>query len=969
MVNKMKRVLAILLAICLTAGMLTFQASASDNSVQIIEVGGSNPASGRNSDGVSVSKTIKPTDKENYFDITLNVSTTKRVDEIYKEQDIAVVLVMDISNTMNEKFSNTNTSRYDAAISAAETFINTFAAHSNGTTANRKLGFVAFNTHGHEIFSMSNCTTTKQANSLIKEMKDDTAKIINQANYSASHERFTNMEAGLKMAKAMLDGAKIDNQYIIFLSDGFPTTYVRTGYIGWDPYMDSSSYTDFDSKTKNDWANLNKKVGADGYFYNQKTGKPVTYGTSYSDKAADKAQAMASKIKKSATIFVVGVDVDGQSITKYENADKNRADKSFSVIDAYSGSGYHIGGKSASNFKTWLKNKIGSGHYYESTSVKELQEVYNNIFAQIKAFTENEVEASWVIKDAMNDTTPKVIEFLNFYTKSGAISNPKTKLTGKAEQNGENTATFANDSINWDMKNSGFTTSKSGNTTYYNYSLTYRVRLKNELAGFVEGQDYKTNGPTSLTYRVRDNDKLSDEKTIPFPIPEVEGYLGDLEFTKLNAKDGKGLAGAQFTLAHNHDCPVCEGTVRIADMTATSDADGKVSIRNIPSGHSYTLTESRTPDGFVTNTETYAVVVSYGTVTVNGKAAADIVNTPVIQPTSLALRAVKLLDGATPETNEFVFQLKDAEGNVLQSVNNSGSNVEFAPIEYTEAGTYTYTIVEAAGDNEGIIYDAAEFTVTVQVSETDNGLAAVLLSTVRPVFNNATKDTPPPPPPPPRAPEIYVDVIRLEAMKLLDGNAPADGMFTFELRNAQGRVIATARNRGMAVSFPAITVATMGTSVYTIAEVRGNDDGIVYDETVWVITVEASMTFNEDGDIFIHANVVGVSANGEEYPAGTIPTFYNETAEEPEDPIDPPEDPVDPPEDPVDPPVEPNDPPVDPADPVEDPEEPIEIEDPEVPLADVPETGSIAVVWMVLSGVSAAGLIGLGVTCKKKEDE
>ena len=142
MVNKMKRVLAILLAICLTAGMLTFQASASDNSVQIIEVGGSNPASGRNSDGASVSKTIKPTDKENYFDITLNVSTTKRVDEIYKEQDIAVVLVMDISNTMNEKFSNTNTSRYDAAISAAETFINTFAAHSNGTTANRKLGFV-----------------------------------------------------------------------------------------------------------------------------------------------------------------------------------------------------------------------------------------------------------------------------------------------------------------------------------------------------------------------------------------------------------------------------------------------------------------------------------------------------------------------------------------------------------------------------------------------------------------------------------------------------------------------------------------------------------------------------------------------------------------------------------------------------------------------------------------------------------
>ena len=82
------------------------------------------------------------------------------------------------------------------------------------------------------------------------------------------------------------------------------------------------------------------------------------------------------------------------------------------------------------------------------------------------------------------------------------------------------------------------------------------------------------------------------------------------------------------------------------------------------------------------------------------------------------------------------------------------------------------------------------------------------------------------------------------------------------------------------------------------------------------------------------------------------------------DPVEP--DPVEP--DPVEPdPVEPD--PVEP-DPVEpDPEDPIDIPDDDVPLADVPQTGDLSVLWMAMSGASAAGLIGLGVTRKKKDEE
>ena len=63
---------------------------------QIKYVGGKASA-----DGVKISKTISKSNLENYFDITLTVETTSKIEEITKAQDLAVVLVMDISNTMN----------------------------------------------------------------------------------------------------------------------------------------------------------------------------------------------------------------------------------------------------------------------------------------------------------------------------------------------------------------------------------------------------------------------------------------------------------------------------------------------------------------------------------------------------------------------------------------------------------------------------------------------------------------------------------------------------------------------------------------------------------------------------------------------------------------------------------------------------------------------------------------------------
>ena len=53
----------------------------------------------------------------------------------------------------------------------------------------------------------------------------------------------------------------------------------RDDYAGYNPYCSSGT------------------IGKDGVFYDQKTGRYCDYGTSYSDKGAERAQTMAAAIK------------------------------------------------------------------------------------------------------------------------------------------------------------------------------------------------------------------------------------------------------------------------------------------------------------------------------------------------------------------------------------------------------------------------------------------------------------------------------------------------------------------------------------------------------------------------------------------------------------------------------------------------------------------------------------------------
>ena len=115
--------------------------------------------------------------------------------------------------------------------------------------------------------------------------------------------------------------------------------------------------------------------------------------------------------------------------------------------------------------------------------------------------------------------------------------------------------------------------------------------------------------------------------------------------------------------------------------------------------------------------------------------------------------------------------------------------------------------------------------------------------------------------------------LNLTAKKTLDGNAPGVKTFSFTLKKGDTEVD-TAVNNNSNISFKELTFKEAGTYTYTISEVKGTDDDITYDETVYtvevVVTKEgnalvATPTYKKAGEVVqeaVFANTTKESGNG-----------------------------------------------------------------------------------------------------------
>ena len=658
---------------------------------------------------------------------------------------MAVVLVMDISNTMNYGLTSETTTgdtRLCVAKSSAIDFINKFYDYSKNSNAVRQIGLVTFNKDSNDVFNgLRNVKTQSNVDDLNNEINKITAP-------SGVDIKWTNMESGLKRAKNLLASSSVKNKYIIFLTDGLPTTYIKSGYEGYIPLKsDHTKYSEH-------------RVGN---FYNYEIDVPIGdkdwSGTNYSDLGARRAEELALNIKNSGIkIYSIGVGITGQYTLYHLQYNDNGSHANTVDTDTeernyiyYSNNGYKIPryysvlpgvdvpSKNAttnssvkakyddtSYYKTWLSEYIGSDnlgtnekkrkYYYDSDNKEALENAYKQIFEDIKEMTSQEINASWVAEDPMNASgQTSNIQFVGLYDDN---MNLKDKLN-IANDGESDTASYNEDkdTISWNLKNSTRTEIKKQENgkevTYYKYEVKYRIRLENELSDFIKDKNYATNGKTYLDYVIIENingvNVRTDLKTIDFPIPEVNGYLGELTFNKISNYGNMPLNGITFRLVHDSNCP-CTAERKHIDENYHMDSisnNGVVTFNNIPSGHSYKLYEVSS-DGLheVDNTQ-YEVNVSYGVTTTNIQN-----NTIINKHIRKNLSIEKLVQGI--ETNkEFTFELTATyNGSPLVGKYNIEKNGVTSEIEFIDGKT-TFTLKS----NEKIIIKDLPLNINYTIKE------------------------------------------------------------------------------------------------------------------------------------------------------------------------------------------------------------------------------------------------------------
>ena len=126
-------------------------------------------------------------------------------------------------------------------------------------------------------------------------------------------------------------------------------------------------------------------------------------------------------------------------------------------------------------------------------------------------------------------------------------------------------------------------------------------------------------------------------------------------------------------------------------------------------------------------------------------------------PVEVEFNFTKRLEGRELKANEFSFVLKNAAGEVVETVtNDAAGNVKFKALEFKKGqeGVHNYTVEEVAGTDATVTYDTMKAAVKVTVSH--DGTAKVLVATVGEIADKEFNNRVTPPEEPKFQPEKYV---------------------------------------------------------------------------------------------------------------------------------------------------------------------------------------------------------------------
>ena len=423
---------------------------------------------------------------------------------------------------------------------------------------------------------------------------------------------------------------------------------------------------------------------------------------------------------------------------------------------------------------------------------------------------------------------------------------------------------------------------------------------------------------TTITYTVKDVDHAGRLKVVDKTITRSDGKTANgIRFDNTYNPQGVGctLGGVKtiinadtatnriprdgeftFALTSHDGAPMPEGSkdgVKTVANTGTGFSFGRMDYDK-PGTYVYTVTEQAGRDPTIGySTQAYDVTV---TVTDQGgmlsasvdRQATDVRfdNTYTPTPVDVTVKADKHLAGRDLNDGEFAAELKDSDGNLLQTkrfarvprdaqsdkatdVREGEGTLEFDKLTFDRAGVYTYTVTEQDGNLGDVTYDRTVHTVTVTVTEDTKShklAASVAYSNGKAseksiLFQNTYQPG-----------NVMVG---LAARKNLTGRGLKADEFEFELVDDKGNVIDTERNdKDGDIRFKPLTygrdnngIDDCGEHRYVIRERNTGEKNVTYDRTEHHVTV----TVGDDLQGNLTAKVEYDPTDGKTKDSGAMP--------------------------------------------------------------------------------------------------
>lgn len=373
---------------------------------------------------------------------------------------------------------------------------------------------------------------------------------------------------------------------------------------------------------------------------------------------------------------------------------------------------------------------------------------------------------------------------------------------------------------------------------------------------------------TRLTNPASDSNNLTNKVDLHADV-ESKTYTSEVRLV-----GGRGNAGGEQEVHFNLELAKelagralkdKEFTFKLVDMTdnkmvdlgeTTNDASGKIVFSNLvlnqPGTYHYRVTEVPGNDSDVVYDKLQAdVTVQVARETTDGreKLVAKVVypedvifNNKLVTPAKAKIAFGKELTKAGVKqdlkADQFQFVLKDRFGKVLETVGNTADGqVAFSELTFNKVGTYNYTVEELAGKDDAIVYDTMKAAVSITVTRDGGALVSTVVNPKDTIFNNKFVT------PAKAAIQFSKELTKAGVNQTLTANE-----FQFVLKDSAGHIVETVGNTADGrVAFSELHFDKAGTYTYTVEEVKGTNEDIVYDgmkATVWI-------TVTRDGDALV----------------------------------------------------------------------------------------------------------------------